>query len=197
MVKSEGGRMVPVKEGLSLILEGADIIAANRGIAIRNFLESFEEEPEELGRMVEKYPKLVQKYSLQPQLCYDLVMAWEEQCLDMLTKDELAKHGKSITAFDMCRFDDPETACEEAKRKYKAILKVRKEEEWKQKSKQIKGDMSAELTKAVSGRKEKLNVEIAQDELKSLSTGKIKLKSKKSQSNLSVVTNSGISETRS
>jgi DnaJ family protein C protein 13 len=39
--------------------------------------------------MVEKYPKLIQKYALQPQLCYDLMLVWEENCLDMLQPDEL------------------------------------------------------------------------------------------------------------
>lgn len=190
--------MVPLEKGLSLILEGADITEANREIAIRNFIEAFEEgyslvnvfclfgscecsltsllkrlpcassavaaEPEELKRLIEKYPKLVQKYSLQPQLCCDLVVAWEEHCLDMLTESELvwngyvclwrlsylqarvqlldplfiwqadddnrqslqAKHGRSIAAFDMCRFDDPIAATAEAKKKYQAIFKMRK-----------------------------------------------------------------------
>ena len=39
--------------------------------------------------MVEKYPKLIQKYALQPQLCYDLMLVWEENCLDLLQRDEL------------------------------------------------------------------------------------------------------------
>lgn len=39
--------------------------------------------------MVEKYPKLIQKYALQPQLCYDLMLVWEENCLDLLQPDEL------------------------------------------------------------------------------------------------------------
>lgn len=39
--------------------------------------------------MLEKYPKLVQKFALQPHLCYDLMGVWEENCLDLLLNDEL------------------------------------------------------------------------------------------------------------
>lgn len=39
--------------------------------------------------MIEKYPKLVQKFALQPHLCYDLMGVWEENCLDLLLNDEL------------------------------------------------------------------------------------------------------------
>ena len=42
-----------------------------------------------MGRMIEKYPKLVQKFALQPHLCYDLMCVWEENCLDLLLNDEL------------------------------------------------------------------------------------------------------------
>ncbi|BBN14040.1 DnaJ homolog subfamily C member 13 [Marchantia polymorpha subsp. ruderalis] len=180
MVKSEEGKMVPLAMGVSLVLEGADITVENRDLAKSNFLEAFEEDEGELGRMVEKYPKLVQKYALQPQLCYDLMCAWEENCLDLLQPEELAKNLRSIAAFDICRLDDATLAAEEAKKKFAAILKIRKEKEWKEKSKQIKGDMSAELARAVGGRKEKMNVENAQDELKTMSKGKIQRK-KKSQ----------------
>jgi DnaJ family protein C protein 13 len=38
--------------------------------------------------MIHKYPKLVQKHALQPQLCYDLMCLWEENCLDLLSNDE-------------------------------------------------------------------------------------------------------------
>jgi hypothetical protein len=44
---------------------------------------------EEMGRMIEKYPKLVQTFALQPHLCYDLMCVWEENCLDLLLNDEL------------------------------------------------------------------------------------------------------------
>jgi hypothetical protein len=37
-----------------------------------------------------------------------------------------AKHAKSISAFDICRLDDVEKAEEEAKKKFTAILKIRK-----------------------------------------------------------------------
>jgi hypothetical protein len=46
--------------------------------------------------MVEKYPKLIQKYALQPQLCYDLMLVWEENCLDMLQPDELVGDQPSL-----------------------------------------------------------------------------------------------------
>jgi hypothetical protein len=36
------------------------------------------------------------------------------------------KYGKSIAAIDMCRIDDPDAALEEAKKKFQAILKMRK-----------------------------------------------------------------------
>lgn len=39
--------------------------------------------------MIEKYPKLVQTFALQPHLCYDLMCVWEENCLDLLLNDEL------------------------------------------------------------------------------------------------------------
>lgn len=39
--------------------------------------------------MIEKFPKLVQKFALQPHLCYDLMCVWEENCLDLLLNDEL------------------------------------------------------------------------------------------------------------
>lgn len=59
---------------------------------LRTFLSSEffnRAEQEELGRMLEKYPKLVQKFALQPHLCYDLMGVWEENCLDLLLNDEL------------------------------------------------------------------------------------------------------------
>ncbi|CAM6112927.1 unnamed protein product [Calypogeia fissa] len=178
MVKSEEGKMVPLGKAIDLVLEGADITDANKGLAKVNFLEAFEEDEEELGRMLENYPKLVQKYALQPQLCYDLMCVWEEHCLDLMLPEELAKHKRGIAAFDLCRLDDPVQAVQEAKKKFAGILKTRKEKEWKEKSKQLKGDMSAELAKAVGGRKEKMNVENAQDELKAMSKGKIQRKKK-------------------
>lgn len=47
--------------------------------------------------MVEKFPKLVQKFALQPHLCYDLMCVWEENCLDLLLNDELVSgHGPSF-----------------------------------------------------------------------------------------------------
>eukprot|EP00897_Mesotaenium_endlicherianum_P010025 jgi/Mesen1/9050/ME000057S08477 len=134
--------------------------------------------PDYAHTLVERFPKLVQKYPLQPQLCYDLVCTWEEHCLDLLNDEEMKKHFRSLAAFDMCRFDDVEAASEEAKKKFAAILKIRKEKEWKEKSKQIKGDMSAELAKAVGGRKEKMNTENAKDEIKAMTKGKIQKKKK-------------------
>lgn len=50
---------------------------------------SYPADQEELGRMIEKYPKLVQKFAFQPHLCYDLMGVWEENCLDLLLNDEL------------------------------------------------------------------------------------------------------------
>eukprot|EP00243_Klebsormidium_subtile_P004352 TRINITY_DN18331_c0_g1_i1.p1 TRINITY_DN18331_c0_g1~~TRINITY_DN18331_c0_g1_i1.p1 ORF type:complete len:175 (+),score=95.96 TRINITY_DN18331_c0_g1_i1:3-527(+) len=173
--------MVPLAKGLELVLDGADVSTANRTAAKTNFMEAFEDDDDELGRMVEKYPKLIQKYALQPQLCYDLMLVWEENCLDLMQPDELAKHARSISAFDICRLDDVEKAEEEAKKKFAAILKIRKEKEWKEKSKQLKGDMSAELARAVGGRKEKQDTESAKDEIKAMTKGKIQRKKKGDQ----------------
>jgi DnaJ family protein C protein 13 len=106
--------------------------------------------------MIHKYPKLVQKHALQPQLCYDLMCLWEENCLDLLLNDEQVKYGKSIAAIDMCRIDDPDAALEEAKKKFQAILKMRKEKDIRERSKQTKADISADLNRTPSWKKERL-----------------------------------------
>ncbi|EFJ24515.1 hypothetical protein SELMODRAFT_414652 [Selaginella moellendorffii] len=82
-----------------------------------------------------------------------------------------ARYGRSIASYDICRTDNPEVAIQEAKRK---------EQEWKEKSKQLKGDMSAELARAVGERKERLSADVAKDELKAMSKGKIQRKKKQS-----------------
>ncbi|XP_024535007.1 uncharacterized protein LOC9658395 [Selaginella moellendorffii] len=180
MITSEEGRLVSLDEGLELVLEGAEISKENRRVAKTNFLDAFEDDMEELGKILEKYSKLVQKFPLQPQVCYDLVAAWEEHCLDLMTTDELARYGRSIASYDICRTDNPEVAIQEAKRKFQGLLKLRREQEWKEKSKQLKGDMSAELARAVGERKERLSADVAKDELKAMSKGKIQRKKKQS-----------------
>ena len=48
-----------------------------------------------MGREIEKYPKLVQKFALQPHLFYDLMCVCEENCLDLLLNDELVSFNRS------------------------------------------------------------------------------------------------------
>ncbi|CAM6026456.1 unnamed protein product [Sphagnum balticum] len=155
VMKSEAERMNALGKALALVLDGAEIKQTRKNSVIASFLEAFEDQ-EELGRMIHKYPKLVQKHALQPQLCYDLMCLWEENCLDLLLNDEQAKYGKSIAAIDMCRIDDPDAALEEAKKKFQAILKMRKEKDIRERSKQTKGDISADLNRTPSWKKERL-----------------------------------------
>ncbi|CAM6077021.1 unnamed protein product [Sphagnum tenellum] len=155
VMKSEAERMNALGKALALVLDGAEIKQTRKNSVIASFLEAFEDQ-EELGRMIHKYPKLVQKHALQPQLCYDLMCLWEENCLDLLLNDEQAKYGKSIAAIDMCRIDDPDAALEEAKKKFQAILKMRKEKDIRERSKQTKADISADLNRTPSWKKERL-----------------------------------------
>ncbi|KAH9562610.1 hypothetical protein CY35_05G081400 [Sphagnum magellanicum] len=155
VMKSEAERMNALGKALALVLDGAEIKQTRKNSVIASFLEAFEDQ-EELGRMIHKYPKLVQKHALQPQLCYDLMCLWEENCLDLLLNDEQAKYGKSIAAIDMCQIDDPDAALEEAKKKFQAILKMRKEKDTRERSKQTKGDISADLNRTPSWKKERL-----------------------------------------
>lgn len=153
MVKFEDGRALPVGVALALVLEGADLKTTKRAAAMIAFFDAFEEDQEELGRMIEKYPKLVQKFALQPHLCYDLMGVWEENCLDLLLNDELVKYGKTISAVDVCSVDDVDDAVEEAKKKFQAILKIRKEnqaKELKEKPKSVKTD-GGDVSKVATG----------------------------------------------
>ncbi|XP_024368115.1 uncharacterized protein [Physcomitrium patens] len=154
-VKFEDGRTVSLGVALALVLEGANLTTTKRAVAIIQFYNAFEEEQEELGRMIEKFPKLVQKFALQPHLCYDLMCVWEENCLDLLLNDELVKYGKVISALDICSVENIDEAVEEAKKKFQAILKIRKEnqaKELKEKPKPVKAD-GGDVLNVTSGKK--------------------------------------------
>jgi DnaJ family protein C protein 13 len=178
VMKSEAERMNALGKALALVLDGAEIKQTRKNSVIASFLEAFEDQ-EELGRMIHKYPKLVQKHALQPQLCYDLMCLWEENCLDLLLNDEQAKYGKSIAAIDMCRIDDPDAALEEAKKKFQAILKMRKEKDIRERSKQTKGDISADLNRTPSWKKERLARESSAQDTVSKSRASLTQKVKK------------------
>lgn len=154
-MKFEDGRTVSLGVALALVLEGANLTTTKRAVAIIQFYNAFEEEQEELGRMIEKFPKLVQKFALQPHLCYDLMCVWEENCLDLLLNDELVKYGKVISALDICSVENIDEAVEEAKKKFQAILKIRKEnqaKELKEKPKPVKAD-GGDVLNVTSGKK--------------------------------------------
>lgn len=154
-VKFEDESSMPLGSALALVLDGANLKITKKIAAIMEFHDAFEEEQEELGRMVEKFPKLVQKFALQPHLCYDLMCVWEENCLDLLLSDELVKYGKTISAVDICSVDNVDDAVERAKKKFQSILKIRKEnqaKELKEKPKQVKSD-TGDVPRSTSGKK--------------------------------------------
>lgn len=49
-----------------------------------------------MASMIEKYPKLVQKFALQPLVAYDLMIVWEENCVDLLLNDELVRRNRNF-----------------------------------------------------------------------------------------------------
>lgn len=154
-MKFEDESSMPLGSALALVLDGANLKITKKIAAIMEFHDAFEEEQEELGRMVEKFPKLVQKFALQPHLCYDLMCVWEENCLDLLLSDELVKYGKTISAVDICSVDNVDDAVERAKKKFQSILKIRKEnqaKELKEKPKQVKSD-TGDVPRSTSGKK--------------------------------------------
>eukprot|EP00854_Cymbomonas_tetramitiformis_P007498 gene7498-8925_t len=52
--------------GLKLIINGADISDSSKGPAVANYEEAFEEDEEELRKLLEYFPRLVQKCALDP-----------------------------------------------------------------------------------------------------------------------------------
>lgn len=57
-----------MEEALRIILDDADIASDNKAPAHENYMESFEDDPLELVRLLEIFPKLVQHFALQPQV---------------------------------------------------------------------------------------------------------------------------------
>ena len=57
-----------MEKALEIVLDDSDIAPQNKPIAHENFMEAFEDDPSELARLVEVFPKLVQKWALQPQV---------------------------------------------------------------------------------------------------------------------------------
>lgn len=78
-------------------------------------------------------------FSLKLQTAYELMTTWEENCLDHLKEDEIKKFRPSIANFDCMRDgDDIEKATKTAEAKYKAVLKIRKQKEEKEREKNMK-----------------------------------------------------------
>jgi hypothetical protein len=79
----------------------------------------------------------------------------------------------------MCRIDDPDAALEEAKKKFQAILKMRKEKDIRERSKQTKADISADLNRTPSWKKERLARESSAQDTVSKSRASLTQKVKK------------------
>ena len=161
------------------IINASDIASSNKNKVIQNIQNSFEDEEDELMRICKEYPRLVQKHALNPQLMYEIACIWEENCLDNLRPMEKTKFMRPITNYEMPRCTSTAEAKQIASNKMKSILKARREEEQVQRQKSLRDDMQSELRKKVSERADQLRTEDANEEIKALTVGKIKRKSKK------------------
>ncbi|KAK3265159.1 hypothetical protein CYMTET_26138 [Cymbomonas tetramitiformis] len=172
------GKTMGMKDGLKAVMVGADIADGSRQPACDNFLESFEDMEEDLCRLIEHYPKLLQKQCLDPQVAYELMEVWEENFLNHLTKAEDSQWKKKVAAFDMWFYEDTAKAKEEAKKKMDQVLKKRVEEEKKKEGAKTQGDCQAELFKAINKRAALADGEAAVEEMKNMKKGKITKKKK-------------------
>ena len=67
------GKQMTLEDAVSVRLQDADIAIGTRKAAQLNYLEAFSDDPGELKRLIEVYPKILLKFPLKPQLAFGTI----------------------------------------------------------------------------------------------------------------------------
>ncbi|KAK3240466.1 hypothetical protein CYMTET_49695 [Cymbomonas tetramitiformis] len=177
-VKVDGTMMDP-KEGLAMVIDQADISVESKGLAVTNYMDAFEDAPEDLNRMISYYPRLIVACVFDPGQAFELLMVWEENLLDLLTAEELPEHRRRVGAFDIYHTLEADKAEIEAKAKMNKVLKARAAKIAKEKEKESQNAMQKELAAAIAGRHSVQTAHDPVEEQKKIKKTKIQSKKKK------------------